>query len=741
MNVTKTRVETALSHARQGWPVHPLHTPDSGGKCSCGQQDCTSPGKHPRTGNGLKDATTDEATIREWWQQWPDANIGIVTGKESGLVVLDIDPRHGGDKALRQLEEKWGSLPETVEAITGEGRHLFFKHPGRPVKNRTHIAPGLDVRGDGGYVVASGSIHANGKVYRWHPSKGPDQAPLADIPEPWKDLFECPLQKVDLAVASSGKVIIGESKIIPEGQRHTTLVSLAGTMRRRGMLEQEIKAGLCEVNRRRCSPPLPEEEIEQIARSIARYEPESTTVDIHLTDDIGNANRLVSHHGQDLRYCYPWGKWLVWDGKHWMEDITGEIYRRAKDTVNRIYLEAAIAGNEKDAKEIARHAMRSGHATRLRAMIELAQPEVPVVPEELDSNPWLLNVQNGTLDLRTGELREHRREDLITKLAPVRYDPAAKCPWWESFLGRIMDGNEALTRFLQRTVGYALTGSIREQVAFMMYGTGANGKTTLLDVILALMGNYAQQSDFTTFLKRHSDGPRNDLARLVGARFVSATEVESGRRLDEVVVKQVTGGDKIAARFLHQEFFEFVPQFKLFLASNHKPVIYGTDHAIWRRIKLIPFTLTIPEDERDKDLPAKLKQELPGILTWAVRGCLAWQKDGLGIPEEVKTATGEYREEMDVLAEFLDEYCILDPDSEVATKDLYQAYGTWCEGNGEKPLRKNTFGMRLAERGLEKTRIGSRSSRGWKGLRLNPESMACRKDYTDTPDIPDIGMG
>ena len=251
----------------------------------------------------------------------------------------------------------------------------------------------------------------------------------------------------------------------------------------------------------------------------------------------------------------------------------------------------------------------------------------------------------------------------------------------------------------------------------MLYGTGANGKSTFIETIQTLLGDYAQRADFTTFIARNNDGPRNDVARLVGARLVATAEAESGKRLSEVVVKQLTGGDTISARFLYGEFFEYQPQFKIFLAANHKPVIRGTDHAIWRRIKLIPFTVTIPEEERDKQLAAKLRQELPGILAWALRGCLEWQQMGLGEPEEVRHATAEYRDEMDALVEFLEECCIRDETAKVATGVLYHAYKNWCEDNDETAFKKNTFARCLGERGFEHYKI-DKNTRGWRGLDL-----------------------
>ena len=440
-------------------------------------------------------------------------------------------------------------------------------------------------------------------------------------------------------------------------------------------------------------------------------------------DDIGNAKRLVSHFGKEIRYCKDLKKWLAWDSQRWVEGDDDGLMNLAKETARRIYHEAGNAAPE-DRSKLGQHANRSAHISRLKAMIELArsEPNIRIKSEDLDRDPWLLNVKNGTIDLRTGELREHRKEDLITKLAPVEFDPAAKCPQFEAFLDQIMGGNKALVDYLQRIIGYSLTGSTRGQCLFLLYGTGANGKSTFIEIIRALMGDYTKQADFATFLKslRDGDGPRNDIARLAGARFVSALEAGGERRLNEVVIKQITGGDAIAARFLHQEYFEFIPQLKLFLVANHKPRIEGMDHGIWRRIKQIPFEVAIPEAERDHKLLEKLKAELPGILAWAVQGCLQWQREGLAEPEEVKQATQEYREEMDPLEDFLRDCCELDANASVTANELYGAYHYWCISNMETLMAKNQFGSKLREKGFESGRFqfDGKQQRGWKGIAL-----------------------
>ena len=425
--------------------------------------------------------------------------------------------------------------------------------------------------------------------------------------------------------------------------------------------------------------------------------------------DLGNAHRLVARFGPDIRWCDPWGKWLVWDGRRWRIDDTRAIHRLAKQAVRAIYNEAAAADDDRARKAIVAHALRSESRTRIEAMIELAksEPGVPILPDELDANAWLLNTESGTVDLRTGEVRNHCREDLITKLAAVRYDPKAACPIFEAFVDKIFGGKWQLIEFVQRAVGYSLTSDIREQVIFIVPGCGSNGKSTLADVLLAMLGDYAQQTPTGSLMVKRGEGISNDLARLKGARLVAAVESDEGRRLSEALVKQLTGGDRIAARFMRAEWFEFKPS---------KPVIRGTDHAIWRRIRLIPFDVTIPDAQQDKRLPEKLREELPGILNWAIEGCLAWQRDGLGISEEVTAATAAYREEMDVIGGWVTDQCVTGDALRTKASDLYAAYRTWCENAGEKPVSQRKVASLLRERGF--TPDKDKHARYWPGIGL-----------------------
>jgi putative DNA primase/helicase len=346
-------------------------------------------------------------------------------------------------------------------------------------------------------------------------------------------------------------------------------------------------------------------------------------------------------------------------------------------------------------------------------------PGIPLDPSELDADKYSLNCLNGTLDLRTGHLRPHGRGDMITKIVNCDWNENAKCPTWERFVRTTMRGREELARYLQRAIGYSLTGSTTEQCFFILHGIGSNGKSTLLNTVRAVMGGYARQASADTFMAKRNNtaGPGDDIAALRGARFVSAIETETSQNLAEAMIKQLTGGDIVSVRRLYENFFEFEPEFKIFLATNHKPNIRGHDNGIWRRIRLIPFEANIPDSEADRELPAKLKAEAEGILAWCVRGALDWQDYGLAEPPEIRDATNEYRNDMDVIGNFIAERCDAGDDEVASSRELFKAYKEWAEENGERELSISILGRRLVDRGFRKERINS-LTRGWRGLSL-----------------------
>lgn len=471
------------------------------------------------------------------------------------------------------------------------------------------------------------------------------------------------------------------------------------------------------------STPQPEEVTSQQTSSAVREVEPRSELDVrayHRTD-LGNADRLVDRHGADLRYLHTWSRWLVWDDRRWKLDDTGEATRRMVETIRHLVVQANELEEAEEREKLLKHALASERDARVRAALSLAESVdgIPVLHDELDADPLLLNVANGTLDLRSGKLREHRRDDLISKLAPVPYDPAATAPGFDRFLRRVLPDDE-LRNFVVILLGYSLTGLTDEQLLAILYGSGSNGKTTLIEVLRALLGDYGQQAPAETFLERRDTIP-NDVARLRGARFVAATETGEGRRLNEVLVKRLTGGDTIAARFLRAEWFEFRPQFKAWLATNHKPEVRGTDEAIWRRIRLVPFTVRIPDEERDPQLAAKLREELPGILTLAVNGCQEWLANGLPAAAAVTDATSAYRAESDLVGRFIDDCCHVDANMKAKAGELYTRYGYWAQSNGEHTLTAKQLGQRLAERGLIPRR-GAGGTRWWQGIGLRSDA-------------------
>lgn len=642
--------------------------------------------------------------VDAWWDRWPDANVALITGAASGFIVVDIDSETG-ERAYQQL---LGDVP-TPTNITGRGRQRFFQCLDVPVRNRVKVFDGVDIRGDGGYTVVPPSIHPSGAQYHWDDEHGRGlDCPFAALPAAFLELLthyatgkhpdQVPEPRPEVA---TGKIAtpFRLPDAISEGARNDTLFQYACSLRAQGLDQAQILAFLAVANVERCASALDDDELEGIVASAAPY------AEGHNTD-LGNALRLVRQHGGKLRYVPEWGTWLAWNGCYWERDRTGEVMRLAKSTVRQMYAEASSKQDSGQRAALVKWALASESEKRLQAMVALARSEAGIATavESLDQDQWLLNVANGTIDLRSGKLRAHNPDDLITRMIHTDYDPDATAPRWDAFLYEIMDGDKSLIGYMQRLVGYTLTGDVSEQVMPFLHGFGANGKTTFLNAVLNLMGPYAKQGDPQLLMTRSSDAHPTNMADLQGSRMVACSEVDDGRSFAEATVKQLTGGDQIKARFMRADFFEFAPTHKLWFSANHQPIVKGTDYAIWRRIRLIPFEVTIPEGVRDRDLPAKLRAELPGILAWAVRGCLGWQAGGLQEPERVRAASDAYRTEMDVIGQFIDEACVVDPAAEVEAKRLYGTYGDWCEASGLKACAMQSFGRRMKERGYDKRR-------------------------------------
>jgi putative DNA primase/helicase len=417
---------------------------------------------------------------------------------------------------------------------------------------------------------------------------------------------------------------------------------------------------------------------------------------LYEPSDVGNAERLVARFGRDLRYCAPWRSWLLWDGRRWQRDEEGAILRFAIRTVRAIRAEARATEYDDRAGKLRKWAADSQSEAKLRALLTIAQalPGVPVRPDELDACPHLLNCPDGTVDLRTGLKYAHRRGDLLTKLAATSGDMDAPAPLFEQFLSRIVP-DETVRCYLQRMAGQTLVGDETERVLAVLYGPGRNGKSTLVEALLAALGpDYARVAPPETLLERRDGAIPNDLAMLKGVRLVAVSETDQDQHLAEALVKRITGGDTISARFMRGEWFDFKPQFTPWLATNSRPTVRGDDQGIWDRIKL--------------------REELPGILGWALRGCVEWRIRGLSEPEPVRSATEAYREAMDVVGRFLEEACELNPQAQTPARVLFAAFQTWCADTGETSRSQRWLGLRLTDRGFAS--LHTKAGNAWIGL-------------------------
>jgi putative DNA primase/helicase len=423
------------------------------------------------------------------------------------------------------------------------------------------------------------------------------------------------------------------------------------------------------------------------------------------------ALRFAHRHDGDLRFVAAWSKWLVWDGARWRFDDTLHAFERARV----ICREAATECNK------GKTAVAIASAKTVAAVDRLARADrrLAATVDQWDADHWLLNTPDGVLDLRTGKMRPNRPDDHITKITTV--GPRGNCPRFLAFLERIAGGDPELVSYLQRVLGYGLTGETREHALFFAHGTGANGKSVLLSTIAGIMGDYHRTAPIETFVAGNSERHPTDLAGLRGARLVTAIETEEGRRWAESKIKSLTGGDMIAARFMRQDFFEYRPSFKLVIAGNHRPSLRSVDEAIRRRFHLVPFAVTIPPEERDGDLAEKLKAEWPGILAWLIEGCLAWQTEGLRPPKAVVDATAAYMEAEDAIAAWIDEKCERNPGAWESSTALFASWSSWANAAGEHPGSVRRFSQALESRSFAPSRKrlgGSNPLRGFDGLRL-----------------------
>ena len=677
--------------------------------------------------------------IEAWYKATPNANIGIVTGAISELVVLDLDSAD----AITEAERR--GLPDTLTVRTGKGRHVYFRHPGHSVNNRAGFLPGMDIRGDGGYIVAPGSIHPSGAVYAWE--NPPGQFEIADMPEwllealegagkaaepaPPVPMHRAPIKRQTDSGNNNWATAALNSELrelasSPEGQRNHRL-NIAALK-----LGQIVAGG-------RLDAQMVTEQLGAVARTIgldpAEIEPtiasgmkKGLTQPRRSSRDVVNLNDLENYTGgskpsedviascftainrDTLKFCHSAGKWYQWTRVYWQRNEVKLAHHYARLIARKL--------SDGDPK-VSKASVANGAESFARA-----HPAHAVTAEFWDKDPFLLGTPDGTVDLRTGTLRPPAQADGITKLTGCSPAPGEPTLWLR-FLHEATGGDESMIRYLQQACGYMLTGDTREHALFFVYGPGGNGKSVFLNTASAILGDYATTAGMDTFTASKSDRHPTDLAMLKGARLVSASETEEGRAWAEARIKQLTGGDRISARFMRQDFFEFTPQFKLLIVGNHAPVLANVDDAARRRFNIIPFTFK-PEHP-DRQLEQKLKAEWPQILQWMIDGCLDWQTNGLSRPEIVRAATEDYFNEQDFLGQWLSERCRVELGSgglfETASK-LYNDWQAYATSHGETAGTSKQFGSKLAKRGLraKPMRAEGQVQKVYQGIELKPRT-------------------
>jgi P4 family phage/plasmid primase-like protien len=631
-------------------------------------------------------------------------------------VVLDFDGEHA-EEAWRKTNIK---LPKTARISTPSGGfHLVFKasaflKASDPKRKVRIVEADCECRKDGkprpcgvDFLIRGYSLIPPSPGYREDPGF------------PIESSVELPQKVVELAMGKRGRSKGNGNGKIHAGKRNATLTSIAGVWRREGMEYDEILERLLQKNRDRCDPPLDEREVEQIARSISRYEPAESIEAVQNLTDLGNAKRFEAMHGGNVLYSAERGKWIFWNQRFWEWDITGAVLDLAQKTIRGIYTEASKAEDKTTRSELAAHAAKSESRGKIDAMLALAErlPAIRTTLERFDRHPFLFNCANGTLELKAGELRSFRREDYLTKISPTVFDPDATCPRFLNFLDTVTMGKKDLAQYLQRFAGYSLTGSIQEQCLLMLLGIGGNGKTTFIETLIGSVGpDYAKQVKTEIFFESKSETRDYHIADLAGARLVAACEGGKRRTLAAAFVKQATGGEQLVGRRPYEMPFSFWPQFKLWFSTNHQPRVDDTSEGMWRRLHPVPFKAVFDERRRIKGYEQILLQEAPGIFRWLLEGCLKWQQKGLLPSEDVRAKAKEYREQEDVVGNFILEKCDKGPDKWVAAGALYEAYTDWCEENGERPENTTTFGRTLSEMGFYPDRINDLRVR--KGLCL-----------------------
>ncbi len=687
-------------------------------------------------------------------------NIGVLLGEPSGgLVDVDLDSPETlalAERLLPPTASRFGRaskpsshrlyiahpLPETAQFldVAGEGR----SRPGAML---------VELRATGAQTMFPPSVHPGGEPIEWAEDAEPGRVTGAELLAHLARLATAALlarhwpgpgARHHAALAAGGLLLRCrlDAAVAAEIVRSAARVAGDEEWAARGADVLSTATALARGDAATGGPRLGEclrADGTAAVALIRQWLGATGTDEAPTSTDAGNAIRFARQHGAVARYCYEWQSWLLWTGTHWQRETGGNAMRLAKQTARAIYREAALEAGEDARRRLHAWATRSESEPSLRRMLLLAQSELPVKAAQFDANPFVVNCPNGTLELQTLHLRPHRREDFLTKVTAAPYQAGARHPTWEAFLARGLP-DEGSRAYVQRAAGYFLTGSTIEEKLFLIHGPTAGGKSTLLGALRRTLGDYATTADFSTFTERRVDGgPREDLARLHGARLVVSAEVTDGTPLAQGLLKTWTGGDLVVARRLYQESFEFVPQCKLVIAANERPRARHDDEAFWRRVVEIPFGASIPAAERDPDVKAFLTDPTQAgtpILAWMAEGAAEWFAHRLGSAPEIDTATASYRAEEDPLAGFFEDVCVLDPAGELSARMLRQAYEEWCRDQGIRfPLSARKLAARIEARGCRSRRAAG-GTRLWQGIRLRTPSDAGDASDGDSRNAP-----
>ncbi len=697
----KSMKEWALYYAELGLAVFPLAYRN----------------KVPAIEGGCKAATTEKSKIERWWNQNPRYNIGIATGnKSNGLVVidLDVDKNKGidGYEVLRDWQNKHGELPETWQSITGRGGYHYFYKDTITHSNKVGLYEGVDIRGEGGYIVAPPSVHPNGNTYEWE--QEPKEYEIAQVDDIVNDFFKGEKQRIDSEHKTNFKV----PELIPEGKRVDTIVRLIASLRTKGLDDDAIKAAVRVENEKRCNPPLKEKELEKAVfpalkrdwqvnspyynnfnamnendnkyvNEVLKKLNELNAVERFPMNDRGSADLFATIFKNVSRYNPTKKDWMYYDKTRWTADTEGMRAKRNAKMLADVLVRYSVTASLPDDKRQSyiKYAAGMMNYRNRNVMITDAKDLNFFENTELDKDDFLINCRNCVLDLSEDQPKvlEHNADLLLSKICNASYNPAATCTLWEKTVNEIMQGDTAKIKYLQKMSGRFLTGDTSEEEFYIFFGaTTRNGKSTITEILLYLLGDYATTiSPESLAIKANKDSrtASSDIAKLAGTRLVVASEPPRRMLFDSSLVKTLTGRDTVSARFLHENEFQFKPKFKLILNSNYLPVISDKTVFSSNRVKVVPFERHFTEKEQNKHLKEQLQQEIDGILNWCIQGLSLYRKEGLEPPTAVQIATHEYSEDSDKIGKFISE-CLEKSDENLAAKDVYEKYSQWCNDCG-----------------------------------------------------------